>query len=66
MRRGSRSIIPGRPVTGFGQRNRPAMVPREQGLLFHDVGPTGWNQRRDLKADKGNLSEHNFEGQEPE
>jgi hypothetical protein len=39
--------------------NRPDMVGRPQGTLFHDTGQTGWGRRRIITKPRG-VSEHNF------
>ena len=41
--------------------NRPDITPRNQGVLFHNTGATGWGRRRELGDYKGNRSEQNFE-----
>jgi hypothetical protein len=43
--------------------NRPDIRPRDEEVLFHDTGPTGWGRRRDLGDYKGKKSEHNFADQ---
>jgi hypothetical protein len=44
-----------------GSKNRPPIKPRKAGILFHDVGPTGWGRKRDVTQHKGSRSEHHFE-----
>jgi hypothetical protein len=41
--------------------NRPDIRPRNQGVLFHNTGPTGWWRIRNLGDYKQGRSEHNFE-----
>jgi hypothetical protein len=40
--------------------NRPDIRPRDEGVLFHNTGATGWNRRRDLGDYKGNKKEGDF------
>ena len=41
--------------------NRPDIRPRDEGVLFHETGSTGWGRRRNHGDYKGNRSEQNFE-----
>jgi hypothetical protein len=41
-------------------QNRPDLMPRDEGVLFHDTGSTGWGRRRDLGDYKGNKKEGDF------
>jgi hypothetical protein len=43
--------------------NRPDIRPRNQGVLFHNTGPTGWRRRRNLGDYKQGRSEHDFSDQ---
>jgi hypothetical protein len=43
--------------------NRPDMVGRPHGTLFHDTGQTGWGRKRDLRNHKRGRSEHDFHDQ---
>jgi hypothetical protein len=40
--------------------NRPDIRPRNQGVLFHATGSTGWRRRRNLGDYKGNKKEGDF------
>jgi hypothetical protein len=42
-------------------QNRPDLIRRDEGVLFHNTGSTGWSRRRDHGEYKGNRSEQNFE-----
>ena len=42
-------------------QNRPDLIRRDEGVLFHNTGPTGWGRRRDHGDYKGNRSEQNLE-----
>jgi hypothetical protein len=42
-------------------QNRPDIRLRDEGVLFHNTGSTGWRRRRELGDYKGNRSEQNFE-----
>jgi hypothetical protein len=42
-------------------QNRPDLIRRDEGVLFHNTGSTGWRRRRELGDYKGNRSEQNFE-----
>jgi hypothetical protein len=44
-------------------QNRPDLIPRDLGILFHATGPTGWGRKRDLGDYKAGRSEHNFADQ---
>jgi hypothetical protein len=44
-------------------QNRPDIRPRDEGVLFHNTGSSGWNRRRDLGDYKAGRSEHNFADQ---
>jgi hypothetical protein len=44
-------------------QNRPDIRPRDEGVLFHDTGSTGWGRKRDLGDYKAGRSEHNFADQ---
>jgi len=44
-------------------QNRPDLIRRDEGVLFHNTGPTGWGRRRDHGDYKGSRSEHNFADQ---
>jgi hypothetical protein len=39
------------------------LVRRDQGVLFHNTGSTGWGRRRDHGDYKAGRSEHNFADQ---
>jgi hypothetical protein len=41
-------------------QNRPDIRPRDEGVLFHDTGSTGWGRRRDLGDYKGSKKEGDF------
>ena len=43
--------------------NRPDTRLRDEGLLFHNRGPSGWNRRHDLGDYKAGRSEHDFRDQ---
>jgi hypothetical protein len=43
--------------------NRPDLIPRPLGTLFHDTGATGWGRKRDLRDHKRGKSEANFADQ---
>jgi hypothetical protein len=43
--------------------NRPDIRLRDEGVLFHNTGPTGWGRKRDLRGHKKGKSEHNFADQ---
>jgi hypothetical protein len=43
--------------------NRPDSRRRDEGVLFHDTGSTGWGRKRDLRGHKKGKSEHNFADQ---
>jgi hypothetical protein len=51
-------IIEKRPAVRTA--NRPESRPRNQGVLFHNTGPTGWRRRRDHGDYKGNKKEGDF------
>jgi hypothetical protein len=51
-------IIEKRPAVRTA--NRPDIRPRNQGVLFHDTGPTGWWRIRNLGDYKGNKKEGDF------
>ena len=42
-------------------QNRPDLMRRGEGVLFHNTGPTGWGRRRDHGDYKRNRSEQDFE-----
>jgi hypothetical protein len=44
-------------------QNRPDVIPRDLGILFHATGSTGWRRRRDHGDYKAGRSEHNFADQ---
>jgi hypothetical protein len=44
-------------------QNRPDLIRRDEGVLFHAAGSTGWNRRRDLGDYKKGRSEHDFRDQ---
>jgi len=44
-------------------QNRPDLIRRDEGVLFHNAGPTGWGRRRDHGDYKAGRSEHNFADQ---
>jgi hypothetical protein len=54
-------IIEQRPAVRTA--NRPDIRPRNQGVLFHNTGPTGWGRRRELGDYKQGRSEHDFRDQ---
>jgi hypothetical protein len=41
-------------------QNRPDLIRRDEGVLFHNTGPTGWGRRRDHGDYKGAKSEKDF------
>jgi hypothetical protein len=41
-------------------QNRPDIRRRDEGVLFHNTGSSGWNRRRDLGDYKGNKKECDF------
>jgi hypothetical protein len=43
--------------------NRPDLIRGDEGVLFHNTGPTGWNRRRDHGDYLKGRSEHNFADQ---
>jgi hypothetical protein len=43
--------------------NRPDIRPRNQGVLFHNTGATGWGRIRHLGDYKQGRSEHDFRDQ---
>ena len=51
-------IIEKRPAVRTA--NRPDIRPRNQGVLFHNTGPTGWGRKRNLGDYKGNKKEADF------
>jgi hypothetical protein len=54
-------IIEQRPAVRTA--NRPDIRPRNQGVLFHNTGSTGWRRRRNLGDYKQGRSEHDFRDQ---
>ena len=44
-------------------QNRPDLIRRDEGVLFHNTGSTGWGRKRDHGDYKGSRSEHNFADQ---
>ena len=42
-------------------QNRPDLIRRDEGVLFHNTGSTGWSRRRDHGDYKAGRSKHNFE-----
>jgi len=48
---------------GVRAANRPDLIRRDEGVLFHNTGPTGWRRRRDHGDYKAGRSEHNFADQ---
>jgi hypothetical protein len=44
-------------------QNRPDIRLRDEGVLFHNTGPTGWGRHRDHGDYKAGRSEHNFSDQ---
>ena len=44
-------------------QNRPDLIRRDEGVLFHNTGSTGWGRRRSHGDYKGSRSEHNFADQ---
>jgi hypothetical protein len=46
-----------------GAQNRPNLIARDEGVLFHNTGPTGWGRKRDHGDYKGSRSEHDFADQ---
>jgi hypothetical protein len=54
-------IIEKRPAVRTA--NRPDIRPRNQGVLFHATGSTGWGRRRQLGDYKQGRSEHDFRDQ---
>jgi hypothetical protein len=51
-------IIEKRPAVRTA--NQPDIRPRNQGVLFHNTGATGWGRRRELGDYKGNKKEGDF------
>jgi hypothetical protein len=43
--------------------NRLDLIRRDEGVLFHNTGSTGWNRRRDHGDYLKGRSEHNFADQ---
>jgi hypothetical protein len=41
-------------------QNRPDRRRRDEGVLFHNTGSTGWRRRRNLGDYKGNKKEGDF------
>jgi hypothetical protein len=41
--------------------NRPDLIRRDEGVLFHATGSSGWRRRRNHGGYKAGRSEHNFE-----
>ena len=41
-------------------QNRPDLIRRDQGVLFHNTGSTGWGRRRDHGDYKGDKKEGDF------
>jgi hypothetical protein len=54
-------IIEKRPAVRTA--NRPDSRPRNQGVMFHNTGPTGWGRRRNHGDYKQGRSEHDFRDQ---
>jgi hypothetical protein len=52
-------MIEKRPV--IKGTNRPDLVSRPLGSLFHDTGSTGWGRKRALGDYKGDKTEKNFD-----
>ena len=44
-------------------QNRPDIRLRDEGVLFHNTGSSGWNRRRDHGDYLKGRSEHNFADQ---
>jgi hypothetical protein len=44
-------------------QNRPDLIRRDEGVLFHNTGSTGWRRRRDHGDYTAGRSEHNFADQ---
>ena len=44
-------------------QSRPDLIRRDEGVLFHSTGSTGWGRKRDHGDYKGSRSEHNFADQ---
>jgi hypothetical protein len=44
-------------------QNRPDLIRRDEGVLFHNTGPSGWNRRHNHGNYKAGRSEHNFADQ---
>ena len=44
-------------------QNRPDLIRRDEGVLFHNTGSSGLNRRRDHGSYKQGRSEHNFADQ---
>jgi hypothetical protein len=44
-------------------QNRPDLIRRDEGVLFHNTGSTGWRRRRDHGDYKAGRSEHDFRDQ---
>jgi hypothetical protein len=40
--------------------NRPDLIRRDEGVLFHNTDSTGWGRRRNLGDYKGNKKEGDF------
>jgi hypothetical protein len=43
--------------------NRPDLIRRDEGVLFHNTGSSGWKRRRNHGDYKAGRSEHNFADQ---
>jgi hypothetical protein len=46
-----------------GAQNRPDLIRRDEGVLFHNTGYTGWGRRRDHGDYLKGRSEHDFRDQ---
>ena len=44
-------------------QNRPDLIRRDEGVLFHNTGSTGWGRRRNHGDYKAGRSEHNLADQ---
>jgi hypothetical protein len=58
-----RDVLPDENRRVVRAQNRPDLIRRDEGVLFHNTGPTGWGRRRDLPDYKQGRSEHDFRDQ---
>jgi hypothetical protein len=58
-----RDIITQENKRPAGAGNGPDLIRRDEGVLFHNTGPSGWNRRHNHGNYKAGRSEHNFADQ---